>query len=352
MFNGKRVFDIHGHVSSPNAVFTYVTTMMASNTDRPNPLAAMPAAGNDFDKFVRQREQDGLGDADFMKGHTAHVKLLDDRQIDFQVVGPRPYLMMGWMQPHLLPPWTRFVNDCIHKQVRNFPDRFAGAAQLPQNSNAPDSSHCIPELERCVKELGFVAAYASPDPGGQRTTPGMHEPYWYPLYEKCQELDVPIIVHGTNCLDRRFAGVPHNYQLGFATEQYLAGQFLQHSDVFKRFPRLRVVICHCGGALDRFIKTDPHLSQEDLSNNLFYDTCAYDLNFLEAAIKQRTPERLLFGSEVPGSGRAVRPETGRPGDDLVPIIGGFPFLSETDRDKIFSANLLKVVPRLAKKLAA
>jgi hypothetical protein len=28
-----------------------------------------------------------------------------------------------------------------------------------------------------------VAAYASPDPAGPRTTPGMHEPYWYPLHE-------------------------------------------------------------------------------------------------------------------------------------------------------------------------
>jgi len=30
--------------------------------------------------------------------------------------------------------------------------------------------------------------------------------------------------------------VPHNYQLGFLTEQYLAGQFLAHGDVFSRFP--------------------------------------------------------------------------------------------------------------------
>ena len=352
MYLGKKVLDIHGHMSAPPAIFTYVTTMMASNTSRPNPLEFMEGPKNDFDKFVRQRETEGLGDEEFLKTNTAHVKLLGDRQIDVQVLGPRPYLMMGWMQPHLLSPWTRFVNDCIHKQVSNFPDRFAGAAQLPQNSDAPDLAHCIPELERCVNDLGFVAAYVSPDPAGKRTTPGMHEPYWYPLYEKAQQLDIPLIVHGTNCQDPRFRGVPHNYQLGFLTEQYLAGQFLQHSDVFKRFPKLRVVICHCGGALDRFLKTDPHLSQEDLSNNLFYDTCAYDLHFLEAALKQRTPARLLFGSEVPGSGRAVRPETGRPGDDLVPVIGGMmPFLSEADKQLIFHDNMLKVVPRLAKRLA-
>jgi predicted TIM-barrel fold metal-dependent hydrolase len=228
------------------------------------------------------------------------------------------------------------------------PDRFLGAAMLPQLSDAPDLSNCLDELNRCVTELGFAAAYVSPDPAGRRTTPGMHEPYWYPLYARAQELGIPLIVHGTNSLDPRFRVVPHNYQLGFYTEQYLAGQFLSHGDVFERFPELKVIICHCGGGLDRFIPTDHHIAQKDLSENLFYDTCAYDLNFLEAAIKQRGVPRLLFGTEAPGSGRAVRPETGRTSDDLVPIIGAFDFITEDDKIKIFNENPARVVPALAK----
>jgi hypothetical protein len=123
---------------------------------------------------------------------------------------------------------------------------------------------------------------------------------------------------------------------------------LSHGEVFERFPELRIVMCHCGGALDRFIPTDPHLSQKDLSRNLFFDTCAYDLNVLEAAIKQRTLPRMCFGTEVPGSGTAVRPETGRPGDDLVPVIGGFRFLSEDDKSAIVNTNSGHVCPALAK----
>ena len=190
---------------------------------------------------------------------------MDARNIDVQIIGPRPFRVMGFMEEHLTPNWARFINDCIKRQCDDFPDRFIGAAQLPQLSDAPDTTHVLGELERCVKELGFIATYASPDPGGRRTTPGMHEAYWHPLYAKCQEWDIPIIVHGTNALDRRFRVVPHNYQLGFYTEQYLATQFLGHGDVFQRFPELRVVVCHCGGGLDRFSKTDPHLPQKDLS---------------------------------------------------------------------------------------
>ena len=59
----------------------------------------------------------------------------------------------------------------------------------------------------------------------------MHEAYWHPLYAKCEEWDIPIIVHGTNALDRRFRVVPHNYQLGFYTEQGLVKGSVNLDDV-------------------------------------------------------------------------------------------------------------------------
>ena len=142
--------------------------------------------------------------------------------------------------------------------------------------------------------------------------------------------------------------MPHNYQLGFVAEQYWAGQVLSHSSVFDDFPDLKVIICHCGGALDRWIPNDPHLAQKDLSNNLFYDTCAHDLPFLEAAIKQRGVNRLCFGTEAPGSGRTVRADTGRTADDLVPVIAGFEFLSDDDKRTIFHENPARLFPAMAK----
>lgn len=336
MYNNVRVLDVHGHVSVPFSANSFLVLMMGSNTPMASPIGQDKAGPA------------GVTQEDFRAAALGHATYMDDRDIDVQIIGPRPFLMLGWMEPHLLPSWTRYVNDMIHQQCQMVPDRFLGAAMLPQHSDAPDLSNCLDELNRCVTELGFAAAYVSPDPGGRRTTPGMHEAYWYPLYARVQELGIPLIVHGTNSLDPRFRVVPHNYQLGFYTEQYLAGQFLSHGDVFERFPELKVIICHCGGGLDRFIPTDHHIAQKDLSENLFYDTCAYDLNFLEAAIKQRGVPRLLFGTEAPGSGRAVRPETGRTSDDLVPIIGAFDFITEDDKIKIFNENPARVVPALAK----
>ena len=252
------------------------------------------------------------------------------------------------MQPHLLPAWTRLVNDAIHKQCQLLPDRFLGACQLPQDAHAADPGHCLHELRRCVDELGFVGVYVSPDPEGRRNSPGMSEPYWYPLYEECESASLPIIVHGTNCLDPRFAPVPNNYQLGFVAEQYWADQVLSHSDVFERFPGLRVVVCHCGGALDRWIPNDPHLSQKDLQPTCSTTPAPTTCPTSSAPIKQRAPARMCFGSEVPGSGRAVRLDTGRPADDLVPVIGGFDFLTEEDKRTIFHDNPARLFPAMAK----
>jgi predicted TIM-barrel fold metal-dependent hydrolase len=335
MYQTTKVLDVHGHVSVPPSSNAFLTLVLGSNTPMPSPLSVPGARATATEEEYR-------------KAAAGHVSYMDERNIDVQIIGPRPFMMLGWMEPHLLPAWTRYVNDTIHQQVSWYPNRFLGAAQLPQISSAQDLSNCIDELNRCVQEYGFIAAYVSPDPGGKRTTPGMHEPYWYPLYERAQELGIPLIVHGTNALDPRYRVVPHNYQLSFVTEQYLAGQFLSHSDVFERYPELKVVICHCGGALNRFIPTDEHIAQKDLSRNLYYDTCAYDTLFLEAGIKQRGVNQILFGTEAPGSGRAVRPETGKTSDDLIPVISGYEFLTEEDKIAIFNSNPAKVFPAMAK----
>jgi predicted TIM-barrel fold metal-dependent hydrolase len=335
MYNGKKVFDVHGHVSPPmSGVGRFSMLLMATNMAMKNPLED-PVLSGAF----------GLEEDDWDTSVGAHLTTMDERDIDVQIIGPRPFLMFGWMEPHLLPVWTHFVNETIAKQVKMAPDRFLGACQLPQNIDEPDASHMLGELNRCVDDYGFVATYVSPDPTGRRAGPGLAERWWDPLYERCVELNLPIIIHGTNVHDARFSLVPHNYQLGFVAEQYWANQVLSHSDVFERFPDLKVVICHCGGALDRWIPTDPHLAQKDLSENLFYDTCAHDVHYLEAAIKQRTVKRMLFGTEAPGSGKAVRPETGLTADNLVPVIDAYDFLTEQDKFDLFHNNAKKIFPQ-------
>jgi predicted TIM-barrel fold metal-dependent hydrolase len=337
VFHDVKVFDVHGHVSPPLPGTGMVNMLLrASNTSKMEPLNPDVA------------EQFGLGDDAWTGTVSRHVKTLDDRAIDVQVLGPRPFLMSADMPKHVFTTWTRFVNDSIAKQCRMEPTRFVGTCQLAQDPSAPDASHCLPELIRCVEEHGFVGAYVAPDPLGVHGGPGLADRWWDPLYGRCEQLGLPIIIHGVTNKDQRLAHIPQNYQMNFVAEQYWANQSLSHSDVFERFPALKVIVCHCGGALDRWIPTDPHLSQTDLSNNLFYDTCAHDVHYLEAAIKQRTVPRMVFGTEAPGSGGAVRPETGRPADDLLPVIDAYEFLSEQEKIDLVHHNPVRLFPTLDK----
>jgi predicted TIM-barrel fold metal-dependent hydrolase len=335
MYRDVKVLDVHGHVSVPAASHTFAAQLIASPSEVRSPLVTRGSFEPSSEDEYRQRA-------------AGHVRYMDEREIDVQVIGPRPWMMLGnALSARGMRSWTEHVNATIAHQVSWHPDRFLGACQLPQDGTAPDASHMVETVETCVRDRGFAAVYVSPDPHGRRETPGMGEPYWYPLYAACVELDVPIIVHATNNADDRLWCVPAAYQLGFTTEQYYATMILSHSDVFERFPALRVIVCHCGGALSRFIKSDRHNSQKDTSANLFFDTNAYDLDFLAAAIRQHGVAQMCFGTEAPGSGRAVRHEGEGPGktsDDLVPVIDSFEWLTAQDKRTIFHDNPARVVP--------
>jgi predicted TIM-barrel fold metal-dependent hydrolase len=349
MFKGTPVLDVHGHVSAPAAARNWIVGGFSSGYVGPSPFRVGDGKGG------QRADGQPLSDEAFMKENQRHVKYMDERNIDVQVLGPRPFTMMAWMARHLLPRWCEFTNDTIRHQVNNFPDRFLGASMLPQIAEAPDLSNCIPEFEKTVKEYGFVGTYLSPDPDGKHNSPAMHEPYWYPVYEKCQEWNVPVFIHGTNCLDPRIGHIPGNYQVGFAVETFLATRILGYSDIGQKFPGLRICIAHAGGALDRFVASSNHKGKWK-ENNLFFDTCVYDIDYLALAIKQWGVDSMALGTEAPGSGNAVRQESDHPSkvgvgttsDNLLPVIDYLPTLSEEDKLTIINKNPLKIFPGFAK----
>jgi predicted TIM-barrel fold metal-dependent hydrolase len=363
MFAGKAVIDVHGHMSTPTHFRSLAYNLIALRTV-------------DFSMILTPEQMREPLDR--------HLRLLDSHRIDLQLLSPRPVAMMHWERPFLVEPWTRATNDVIAAQCALHPTRFAGLAQLNQSAGQ-DTSHCVAELERCIGRLGFVGAIVNPDPGGDRSTPGMNDPYWFPLYKKAEELDATLVVHPSISRDPRLEIIPHSYQYNNLTEETLATLLLEHSDVFDRFPKLRIVVCHCGGALRRMPERGSPLNAvlhargtpnivgasgergggsgigslagdgaavKELKDNLFFDTCAYDPYFLGAAIRQRGVERMVFGTEVPGSGsHMLNPLTGKTADDVLALLEDFHFLEESDVTAIVHDNPLRIFPLAAAKLA-
>jgi 4-oxalmesaconate hydratase len=261
------------------------------------------------------------------------------------------------MQMHSVKPskvtelWTRHMNDLVFRTVQMFPTRFRAVAGLPQyRDESPTNS--LAELEFRVKEQGFIGCLLNPDPteGDGAPPPGLGEEFWYPLYEKLCELDIPALIHSAGSCSPR-----ESYTLKFINEESIGIISLMNSDVFEKFPNLKLIFPHGGGAIPyhmgRFRSWSRRKGGEyfdDKLKRLHFDTTTYDKNALELLFKTVGVDRVLFATENPGTGSAIDPETGRGYDDLKPIIENISFLSDEDRKNIFECNCTKLYSRFRK----
>ncbi|MEX2431221.1 MAG: amidohydrolase family protein, partial [Dehalococcoidia bacterium] len=255
--------------------------------------------------------------------------------------------------------WCAANNDVIGRQVTSHPDRFAGVAGLPQVSGEPDTKHVVEELERCVKELGFIGCMINPDPGeGVEFTPTMDDEYWYPLYEKMVELDVPGLIHSAACKDFR-----ESYSAHFITteSQVILNLVKPESRVFQDFPNLKIIVAHGGGSVpyqigrwrvSRFnaMKGNPNLEDFDTSlRRLWYDAVLYNKEGLDLLFRIIGTDRCMFGTEKPGSGSGIDPATGKWLDDLKPVIESIEWLSDQDKKNVFEDTTRKLFTHLKTK---
>ena len=276
------------------------------------------------------------------------LKLQRERGYDVTFFSPRA----GSMEHHvgdarISAEWSRVCNELIQRVCALYPKNFAPVCQLPQSPGvAPES--CIEELERCVK-AGFIACNLNPDPsGGYWKDKPLTDRWWYPLYEKMVELDVPAMVHVSSSCNPAFHFTGAHY-INADTTAFM--QFLA-SDLFKDFPTLRFVIPHGGGAvpyhwgryrgLAQDMKRPP--LKELLLNNVFFDTCVYHQAGIDLLLKVIPVENILFASEMVGAVRGIDPETGHYYDDTKRYVDNSS-LDAVSREKIFSGNAKRVYSR-------
>jgi predicted TIM-barrel fold metal-dependent hydrolase len=131
-------------------------------TNRPNPMELLPEIG--------ERRLQSMNDA----GIT--VQVLSNS-------GPGPDLVPGPDGVGM----AREMNDHLRTAIGRYPDRFAGFAALPMAS--PEAT--ARELERSVKELGFVGGLINGSTDGRF----LDHPSYDGLLAAAVQLDVPIYIH-------------------------------------------------------------------------------------------------------------------------------------------------------------
>ncbi len=335
------IIDCHGHfTTTPSAHQHFRDAQLAWLADPSLPVPHPAAIG---DEDLRRSVEDN------------QLRLLRERGGDLMLFSPKASAMEHHVpDPATARAWASASNDLIARVVGLFPRHFAGVCQLPQT---PDGSleDCVAELMRCVTTMGFVGCNLNPDPsGGFWTSRPLTDEYWFPLYEAMVELDVPAMIHVSSSCNPSFHALGAHY-LNADTTAFM--QMVQ-GDLFGRFPGLRFVIPHGGGAVpyhwgryrglaERMGRPEP----SQLLRNVFFDTCVYHQPGIDLLHRVIDADNILFASELLGAVRGADPDTGIDWDDTKRYVDAAG-LSDEQRHKVFEANARRVYPRLDAQLTA
>ncbi len=330
------IIDCHGHyTTAPDGLQRFRDAQVAALK---NKMAASTGRPNISDDQIRES----------LEG--AQLKLQRERGTDLTIFSPRASFMahhIGDFQASST--WASICNELIHRVCQLYPENFVGACMLPQSPGVKPET-CIPELERCIKEYGFVGLNLNPDPsGGHWREPPLTDRWWYPIYEKMVELDVPAMIHVSTSCNPCF----HTTGAHYLNADTTAFMQLIEGDLFKDFPTLKFVIPHGGGAapyhwgrfrgLAQALKKP--LLKDHVMNNVFFDTCVYHQPGIDLLSKVISVDNILFASEMVGAVRGVDPETGFNFDDTKRYVDQLP-LSAEDKFKIYEGNAYRAYPRL------
>ncbi len=207
--------------------------------------------------------------------------------------------------------FARKANDAMAELVATYPDRFAaGVASVPTFNMESAAS----ELERAMRDLSL--------PGVQLFTPVNGRPLeldsWLPVFDVIARYDRAVWIHPVMPVNREsYKKYFIEHVFGWPYESTVAMAGLALDGIFERFPRIKVIIHHCGACTPFFaarIEEAYHgsavvhgMKHQGLGRPLLDDMKGF---YGDTALSGGTaglmcgydffgPEHLLFGTDAP-----------------------------------------------------
>jgi predicted TIM-barrel fold metal-dependent hydrolase len=214
------------------------------------------------------------------------------------------------------------TNDDIAAIVRAHPGRLEAFAGV----NPFEGEKAVEELERCVRELGFKGC-------GEFGYMDLLDEGCFPIYEKCIELDVPILIH------TGFTG---------PTAPLKYGSPLPLDEVAMKYRDLKIIAAHCG--FPWYMELASVVGRRP---NVYVDVSALGVAGLPNLIRMQViftflnlgVDRILFGSDFPvvrPSQYALQVRKMRP-SLLMRRLMGLPRLTRADTEKIMGGNAARLL---------
>jgi predicted TIM-barrel fold metal-dependent hydrolase len=192
------------------------------------------------------------------------LKPLDIDGVDGEVLFPNPpggsYYEYG--DPEFELACIQTYNDIL-ADWRRASDRYLPVAAMPYLSDPRIAAH---EIERAVNNGHRGVNLPGKMP---KELPHIAAPHWYPVWEVCQELNVPIHFHGSAGLDtaasaKKWKGysIRQAHSASTSTSAVTPAQIIPHfifSGITERFPGLKIVFAEAGiGGLNYVIAACDH----------------------------------------------------------------------------------------------
>lgn len=288
-----RVIDVHNHFYPPEyvtAIKSRKSVVKVTTGKDGNPRVHYPG---DYNVLVP-----GHRDIAYRQG------VLEKEGVDTQVITlttPGTHVE----KPAFASRMASMVNDAFAKIIAERGPRFSALATLPLN----DPRAAKNELKRAMEQLKLPGAMLFSNVNG---VPLADKRFW-PIYEYANEKGAVLHIHPDHPIN---VDAMKEYWLmplvGFLFDTTLAAAHLVFAGVAERFPRIKWVLGHLGGAipylaerLDRGFENFPDCRKNiDKKPSVYlrgwhYDTVNFDKNALEMAIKFAGASQILAGSDFP-----------------------------------------------------
>ncbi|MDG2305519.1 MAG: amidohydrolase family protein [Candidatus Binatia bacterium] len=187
---------------------------------------------------VVNRGFDGPGVAESMRREGVDLMVL---------YGPGYDMWIDGIDPDLQAAMARAYNRWAEEMRETSGGRVLAAGPVPLS----DMKRAVEEVRYAYEHLGIRCFWARPNPFQHRT---LGDPFFNPLWEILQDLDVPFATHefmglvGPSAGEDRFSSFVEWHTCVHQMEAQMAMLAMIVHGVFERFPRLRVAYMEAGSA--------------------------------------------------------------------------------------------------------
>jgi aminocarboxymuconate-semialdehyde decarboxylase len=164
------------------------------------------------------------------------------------------------------------------------------------------------ELEYAVTKLNLRVANVSSEAGGAYIGDAKFREFWEAIIQH----NLTVLIHPHGNPDPRLQKFALWNGVGQPIEETMAITSLIYEGIFERYPGVKIVIVHGGGylphytrRLDRNYTMHPASAQNikriptEYLRCLYYDSCVYGNDVLEALIRRVGADRIVFGTDYP-----------------------------------------------------